>query len=99
MGYREGFFSFLIRKEEEMRDPINKNRVGSPTINPKRKGRAPNNIAQMIKNSANIRTNSGSGPKEPNMRQWYSPIIQKEPKASRAYSRAAQGGVNCKETP
>jgi hypothetical protein len=52
----------------------------------------------MIISSANIRTNSGSGPKEPNMRQWYSPIIPKEPKASRA-SRAAQGGVNCKETP
>jgi hypothetical protein len=61
-----------------MRDPINESGVGFPTINPKHKGRGPNNIAQMIKNSANIRTNIGSGPKEPNMSQWYLPTVQKE---------------------
>jgi hypothetical protein len=53
----------------------------------------------MIKSSANVRTDTGSTPKEPNMRQLYLPIIQKEPSVSQAYSRAAQGSVNCKETP
>jgi hypothetical protein len=51
------------------------------------------------KNNTNISTNIGFGSKESNMRQWYLPTIQKEPKASRAYSKTAQGGVNCKETP
>jgi hypothetical protein len=50
-----------------VRDPINENGVGSPTINPKQKRRA-NNIAQMIKSNANIRTNTGSDPKELNMK-------------------------------
>jgi hypothetical protein len=79
-------------------DPINENGVGSPTINPKHKGGCPNNIAQMIKSSANVKTDIGSGLKEPNMRQWYLPIILKNLLASRAYSKVAQGDVNCEKT-
>jgi hypothetical protein len=55
-----------------VRDPINENEVDSLTINPKQKERAsqqynPNDK----KNSANIRTNTGFGPKEPNMSLYY----------------------------
>jgi hypothetical protein len=60
----------LIRTKEEMSKPKNKYGVGSLTINPKQKGRAPNNRAQIIKSSVNKRTNSGSGPKGSNIRQW-----------------------------
>jgi hypothetical protein len=44
-GYRGGSLPLLIRKEEEVGDPKNEKR-----------GRLPNNIAQMIKYSAEIKT-------------------------------------------
>jgi hypothetical protein len=53
-----------------VRHPINEKGVSSPTINQNKRGRHPNNIAQMIKCNENIRTNSGSGSKGPNSRQW-----------------------------
>jgi hypothetical protein len=53
----------------------------------------------MIKCNVNVRIDTEFGPKELNKRQWYLPIIQKEPSTSRTYSRAAQDGINCKETP
>jgi hypothetical protein len=53
-----------------VRNLKNENEMSFPTIIPKQKRRGPNNKAQMVKSSANTRTNFGFGSKESNNRQW-----------------------------
>jgi hypothetical protein len=83
-----------------MRDPINKYGVDSPTINPKQKGRRPNNIAQMIKKKqCKYKNKYWIRSKRTEHEAMALTNSSKRTISKLAYSKAAQGGVNCKETP
>jgi hypothetical protein len=80
-GYKGELFPLLIPKEEEVKNPTNKEGVGSPTTNPER-----TTTNQLNSNRKGSQTQKQTS----NSRQWWSPMTPEELQTSRAFPRAAR---------